>query len=107
MEQEQWEALVQEFQSGLSRILITTDLLSRSINFQQVSFVINYDLPANRENYIHRVGRGGDSEHKGIIINFATTEDVGTLRGIEGASSSCRVIAVSTIAQFRILQHPD
>jgi translation initiation factor 4A len=50
---------LQEFRSGASRVLITTDLLARGIDVQQVSLVINYDLPTNRENYIHRIGRSG------------------------------------------------
>jgi hypothetical protein len=50
---------MKEFRSGSSRVLIATDLLARGIDVQQVSLVINYDLPANRENYIHRIGRAG------------------------------------------------
>lgn len=45
---------MREFRTGSSRVLITTDLLARGIDVQQVSLVINFDLPANRENYIHR-----------------------------------------------------
>ena len=48
------ELIMKEFRSGSSRVLITTDLLARGIDVQQVSLVINYDLPGNRENYIHR-----------------------------------------------------
>jgi translation initiation factor 4A len=54
MEQKDRELIMKEFRSGSSRVLITTDLLARGIDVQQVSLVINYDLPANRENYIHR-----------------------------------------------------
>lgn len=54
MEQEKRELILREFRAGASRILISTDLLARGIDVQQVSLVINYDLPANRENYIHR-----------------------------------------------------
>ena len=56
MDQKQREVLMKEFRSGSSRVLITTDLLARGIDVQQVSLVINYDLPTNRENYIHRIG---------------------------------------------------
>jgi len=48
-----------------------------------VSLVINYDLPSNRENYIHRIGRSGRFGRKGVAINFVTDEDVRTLREIE------------------------
>merc|ERR1712194_739157 len=50
---------VREFRSGSSRVLITTDLLARGIDVQQVSLVINYDLPQNMENFLHRIGRSG------------------------------------------------
>jgi translation initiation factor 4A len=54
MDQKDREIIMKEFRSGSSRVLITTDLLARGIDVQQVSLVINYDLPTNRENYIHR-----------------------------------------------------
>ena len=86
MDQKQRELLMKEFRSGSSRVLITTDLLARGIDVQQVSLVINYDLPTNRENYIHRIGRGGRFGRKGVAINFVTTDDVRMLRDIERKS---------------------
>ncbi|BFZ63550.1 translation initiation factor eIF4A [Saitoella coloradoensis] len=83
MEQGQREVIMKEFRSGSSRVLITTDLLARGIDVQQVSLVINYDLPANRENYIHRIGRGGRFGRKGVAINFVTSEDTRMMRDIE------------------------
>jgi translation initiation factor 4A len=83
MEQGQRDVIMREFRSGSSRVLITTDLLARGIDVQQVSLVINYDLPTNRENYIHRIGRGGRFGRKGVAINFMTTDDRRTLKDIE------------------------
>ncbi|CAI4547217.1 BFH_collapsed_G0034270.mRNA.1.CDS.1 [Saccharomyces cerevisiae] len=77
------DTIMKEFRSGSSRILISTDLLARGIDVQQVSLVINYDLPANKENYIHRIGRGGRFGRKGVAINFVTNEDVGAMRELE------------------------
>jgi translation initiation factor 4A len=77
------ELIMKEFRSGSSRVLITTDLLARGIDVQQVSLVINYDLPANRENYIHRIGRSGRFGRKGVAINFVTNEDVRAMRELE------------------------
>ncbi|PQE19919.1 hypothetical protein CJF31_00006450 [Rutstroemia sp. NJR-2017a BVV2] len=77
------DLIMKEFRSGSSRVLIATDLLARGIDVQQVSLVINYDLPANRENYIHRIGRGGRFGRKGVAINFVTAEDVRMMREIE------------------------
>jgi translation initiation factor 4A len=83
MEQKEREVIMREFRSGSSRVLITTDLLARGIDVQQVSLVINYDLPTNRENYIHRIGRGGRFGRKGVAINFVTDADRRTLKDIE------------------------
>jgi len=83
MEQSERDVIMKEFRTGSSRILITTDLLARGIDVQQVSLVINYDLPNNRENYIHRIGRGGRFGRKGVAINFVTVDDVRILRDIE------------------------
>jgi translation initiation factor 4A len=77
------ELIMKEFRSGSSRVLITTDLLARGIDVQQVSLVINYDLPANRENYIHRIGRSGRFGRKGVAINFVTVEDTRAMRELE------------------------
>jgi len=83
MEMPKRQLIMKEFRSGSSRVLITTDLLARGIDVQQVSLVINYDLPTNRENYIHRIGRSGRFGRKGVAINFVTQEDVKQLREIE------------------------
>jgi len=77
------ELIMKEFRSGSSRVLITTDLLARGIDVQQVSLVINYDMPANRENYIHRIGRSGRFGRKGVAINFVTADDTRAMREIE------------------------
>jgi len=83
MDQKERDVIMCEFRSGSSRVLITTDLLARGIDVQQVSLVINYDLPTNRENYIHRIGRGGRFGRKGVAVNFVTDEDKRTLHDIE------------------------
>lgn len=64
-------------------MLITTDVCARGLDVQQVSLVINYDLPNNRELYIHRVGRSGRFGRKGVAINFLRNDDVRILRDIE------------------------
>lgn len=79
---------MQDFRQGNSRVLISTDVWARGIDVQQVSLVINYDLPSNRENYIHRIGRSGRFGRKGVAINFVTSEDVRILRDIECKSCS-------------------
>ncbi|TIB74211.1 DEAD-domain-containing protein [Wallemia mellicola] len=83
MPQKERDGIMNEFRGGNSRVLITTDVWARGIDVQQVSLVINYDLPSNRENYIHRIGRSGRFGRKGVAINFVTVEDVRILRDIE------------------------
>lgn len=83
MDQAQRDVIMKEFRTGSSRILITTDLLARGIDVQQVSLVINFDLPVNKENYIHRIGRSGRFGRKGVAINFITRDDANEMREIE------------------------
>jgi ATP-dependent RNA helicase len=83
MTQDERDKVMEDFRSGSSRVLIATDLWGRGIDVQQVSLVICYDLPTNRELYIHRIGRSGRFGRKGVAINFVRTEDVRTLRDIE------------------------
>ena len=83
MPQKERDAIMGEFRGGTTRVLITTDVWARGIDVQQVSLVINYDLPNNRENYIHRIGRSGRYGRKGVAINFVKADDVSVLRDIE------------------------
>ena len=83
MPQAERTRIVNEFRNGEARILLSTDLLSRGIDVQQVSIVINYDVPSNVDNYIHRIGRSGRFGRKGVAINFVTVTDVSRLRDIE------------------------
>lgn len=70
MQQKERDKIMDEFRQGNSRILISTDLWGRGLDVQQVSLVINYDLPVNRQLYIHRIGRSGRFGRKGVAINF-------------------------------------
>lgn len=83
MQQKEREAIMAEFRAGSARVLITTDVWARGLDVQQVSLVINYDLPNNRELYIHRIGRSGRFGRKGVAINFVRNDDIRILRDIE------------------------
>jgi len=83
MAQKERDQIMNEFRLGNSRVLIATDIWGRGLDVQQVSLVINYDLPNNRELYIHRIGRSGRFGRKGVAINFVRNEDVRVLRDIE------------------------
>merc|ERR1712196_498622 len=84
LSQSERELVMREFCSGSSRVLISTDLLARGIDVQQVSLVINYDLPRDLESYLHRIGRSGRFGRKGAAISFVTgAAGVRALRAIE------------------------
>ena len=83
MNQKERDKIMADFRAGQSRVLIATDIWGRGLDVQQVSLVVNYDLPINREMYIHRIGRSGRFGRKGVAINFVKNEDVKILRNIE------------------------
>ena len=77
------ELTMAAFRSGKTRVLVSTDLLSRGIDVQQVSVVINYDVPTRVDSYLHRIGRSGRFGRKGVAINFATYYDIKKIKNIE------------------------
>jgi translation initiation factor 4A len=81
--QQERDKVMKEFRTGASRVLVTTDLLARGIDVYQVSLVINYDIPRQRETYIHRIGRSGRFGRKGTAINFVSPEDKDELENIQ------------------------
>lgn len=83
MSKQEREKVMGTFRNGSSRVLVTTDLVARGIDVHHVNIVINFDLPTNKENYLHRIGRGGRYGRKGVAINFVTQKDVEVLREIE------------------------
>jgi|TARA_Y100000389_G_scaffold66587_1_gene62741 translation initiation factor 4A len=72
-----------DFKSGGCRVLITSDLFARGIDVQQVSIVINFDIPKNEHTYLHRIGRSGRWGRKGIAINFQSKFDATRLKKFE------------------------
>ena len=84
MTQIERESVMAQFRLGATRVLITTDVLGRGIDVQQVTLVVNYDLPLSKELYIHRIGRAGRWGRKGIAVSFCVGEErEEMLRGIE------------------------
>jgi translation initiation factor 4A len=77
------KARMEAFRTGKTRVLISTDMLSRGIDVQQVSIVINYELPLQRENYIHRIGRSGRFGRKGASINLVSDREMRAQAEIE------------------------
>lgn len=80
MTQDERNSIVNEFREGKTRLLLTTDLLARGIDIPQVNLVINYDLPINKETYIHRIGRCGRFGKKGVSISMVKMNDTNEVR---------------------------
>jgi len=83
MGQRERDLVMRAFRGGSTRVLIATNLLARGLDVQQVSLVLNYDLPRDTESYIHRIGRSGRFGRKGVAINFLTRRDQQLLVNIE------------------------
>ena len=83
MDKTERENAFNDFRNGNSRVLISSNVTARGIDIQQVSIVINFDLPKCVHNYLHRIGRSGRWGRKGIGINFITRRDVQKIRAIE------------------------
>jgi translation initiation factor 4A len=72
-----------QFKSGATRVLISSNITARGIDVQQVSVVINFDIPQCVHTYLHRIGRSGRWGRKGIAINFITRQDIQYMKNIE------------------------
>ena len=83
MDKSERERVFKEFRSGSSRVLISSNVTSRGIDIQQVGVVINFDLPRDIHNYLHRIGRSGRWGRKGTGINLITRRDIQKLKEIE------------------------
>jgi ATP-dependent RNA helicase RhlE len=81
--QPQREAALREFRDGRARVLVATDIAARGLDVDSVSHVINYDVPAVPEDYVHRVGRTGRAGKQGKAITIVTPVDELSMRGIE------------------------
>ena len=85
------------FKSGKYKVLVATDIASRGIDVTGIELVVNYDLPEDAENYVHRIGRTARAGHKGHAISFATPEQKTDVRDIE------KIIRVS----IPVSKHPQ
>jgi superfamily II DNA/RNA helicase len=83
MEKEDRSKSYKEFRAGTQRVLISSNVTARGIDVQQVSTVINFDLPKCVHTYLHRIGRSGRWGRKGVGINFITRRDSRKLKEIE------------------------
>ena len=83
MEKEDRNASYEAFKSGSQRVLISSNVTARGIDIQQVSTVVNFDVPKCIHTYLHRIGRSGRWGRKGIGINFVTRRDARNIKDVE------------------------
>lgn len=83
LSQEARERVMRRFRKGSINVLVATDVAARGIDVDDISHVINYDLPMDLESYVHRIGRTGRAGREGIAISFVTPREQGHLRRIE------------------------
>lgn len=83
MDKEERMKAYKDFTGGVSRVLISSNVTARGLDVQQVSTVINFDIPKDIHTYIHRIGRSGRWGRKGMGINFITSRDVRKIKEIE------------------------
>jgi translation initiation factor 4A len=83
MDRNERDVAFKEFKNGKSRVLISSNVTARGIDIQQVSIVINFDIPKDIHTYLHRIGRSGRWGRKGVGINFITRRDLSKIKEIE------------------------
>ena len=83
LEQNEREAALLEFKNKNTQILVATDILSRGIDIKDISLVINYDVPQDAEDYVHRVGRTARADTTGVALTFITAKDQHRFHTIE------------------------
>ena len=71
------------FRAGKVRLLVATDLAARGIDVEGITHVVNYEVPTNREMYVHRVGRTGRAEATGTALTLVSPEEVRTLHALQ------------------------
>ncbi len=93
--QSQRSAALRSFAQGRHRVLVATDVAARGIDVADVAHVVNYDLPKEAEDFVHRVGRTGRASSLGVASTFVAPDETGALRKME------RTLAITT-KKFRV-----
>jgi superfamily II DNA/RNA helicase len=83
LEQKEREEVLSRFKSRQTRVLVATDVLSRGIDIKDINLIINFDVPGDAEDYVHRVGRTARAETTGVALTLVNTDDMYKLHRIE------------------------
>ncbi|MEO7999001.1 MAG: DEAD/DEAH box helicase [Gemmatimonadaceae bacterium] len=102
MSQDQRDRVMKKFRAKKTDLLIATDVAARGLDVQHVSHVVNYDVPADSESYVHRIGRTGRAGRVGVAITLAEPREHRLLRNIEFATKqTIEILTVPTVADLR------
>lgn len=102
MTQEQRDRVMRRFRSGSVTLLVATDVAARGLDIDQLTHVVNYDLPTAAESYVHRIGRVGRAGREGVALALIEPREQRLLRGIEQLTKQrIEVVAVPTLAELR------
>jgi ATP-dependent RNA helicase RhlE len=107
--QAQRQKALEGFKDGTYRVLVATDIVARGIDVDRISHVINYDLPSQAQDYVHRIGRTARAGASGTAISFLAAEQAGEFRQIEvmlGETLSCRDVEDFAYMD-RLIPNPD
>ncbi len=110
IDQAQRTHIMKSFKSGISKLLIATDVSARGIDIPNVQYVINYDLPDKPENYVHRIGRTGRGKKRGLAISFCSAGErvlFEEIQGFIGAPISVLEISKSDYETTILLSQDD
>ena len=105
MQQGQRNRALQRLREGRTKVLVATDVAARGIDVAGISHVINFDLPRQAEDYVHRIGRTGRAGRTGIAVSFAGMREVGLVRNIERYTGN--KIEVHTLPGLEPTQKPS
>ncbi len=83
LEQDQREDMILDFKSGKINVLVATDIMSRGIDIDDIELVVNYDVPREAEDYVHRIGRTARADRDGSAITFISEKEIGKFKKIE------------------------
>jgi ATP-dependent RNA helicase DeaD len=102
MEQRQRDRVMGRFRDGSTDLLVATDVAARGLDIERLSHVINYDVPASPETYVHRIGRTGRAGRGGTAITLAEPKEHRLLRAMEAATKQkIEVVPIPTVADLR------
>jgi ATP-dependent RNA helicase DeaD len=103
MTQEQRDRVMRKFRSGNADLLVATDVAARGLDIEQLTHVVNYDVPSAPESYVHRIGRVGRAGREGVAITLAEPREQRLLKNIEQLTQQkLAMAAVPTVADLRL-----